>query len=71
MFKLGEIVPSEGSKGTDYYIVVEAGPNPKLELVDDYILRCRIVYYEGEYCTLAEIVNREKQKIISRGYINV
>ncbi len=71
MFKLGEIIPSEGSKGTEYYIVVEAGHRPLLELLDDYIMRCRTVPYEGEYCTLREIVYREKQKIISKGYINV
>lgn len=71
MFKLGEIIPSEGVKGTEYYIVVEEGAKPLLELLDDYIMRCRTVYYEGEYCTLAEIVAREKQRIISRGYINV
>lgn len=71
MFKLGEIIPSEGPKGIEYYIVVEAGDRPLLELLDDYILRCRIVPYEGEYCTLREVVEREKQRIISKGYINV
>jgi hypothetical protein len=71
MFKLGEIIPSDGPKGTEYYIVVEEGTRPLLELLDDYIMRCRMVPYEGEYCTLREIVDREKQKIISKGYINV
>lgn len=71
MFKLGEIIPSEGPKGTEYYIVVEEGARPLLELLDDYIMRCRTVSYEGEYCTLREIVDREKQRIISKGYINV
>jgi hypothetical protein len=71
MFKLGEIIPSEGPKGTEYYIVVEEGTRPLLELLDDYIMRCRTVPYEGEYCTLREIVDREKQRIISKGYINV
>jgi hypothetical protein len=71
MFKLGDIITSTGPKGTDYYIVVEDGTNPKLELVEDYILRCRTVYYEGEYCTLREVLSREKQRIINRGYINV
>jgi hypothetical protein len=28
------------------------------------------VPYEGEYCTLREIVDREKQKILSKGAIN-
>ncbi len=71
MFNLGNIIPCYSSNGTAYYIVVEGGTNPKLELVDDYILRCRTVYYEGEYCTLREIVDREKQRIISKGNINV
>jgi hypothetical protein len=71
MFKLGEIIPSEGPKCTEYYIVVEEGHRPLLELLDDYIMRCRTVPYEGEYCTLREIVDREKQRIISKGYINV
>jgi hypothetical protein len=71
MFKLGEIIQSYSSKGTDHYIVVEDGTNPSLELLDDYIMRCRTVPYEGEYCTLREIVDREKQRIISKGYINV
>ena len=71
MFKFGEIIPSEGPKGIEYYIVVEDGARPLLELLDDYIMRCRTVYYEGEYCTLKEIVDREKQRIISKGYINV
>lgn len=71
MFKLGEIIPSEGPKGTEYYIVVEEGYRPLLELVDDYIMRCLTVPYEGECCTLREIVDREKQRIISKGYINV
>lgn len=71
MFKVGEIIPSESAKGTEYYIVVEAGHRPLLELLDDYIMRCRTVPYEGDYCTLREIVEREKQRIISKGYINV
>lgn len=71
MFKLGEIIPSEGPKSTEYYIVVEASHRPLLELLDDYIMRCRTVPYEGEYCTLREIVDREKQRIISKGYIDV
>jgi hypothetical protein len=71
MFRVGEIIPSESLKGTEYYIVVEAGHRPLLELLDDYIMRCRTVPYEGEYCTLREIVDCEKQRIISKGYINV
>ena len=71
MFKLGTIIPSEGPKGTEYYIVVEEGHRPLLELLDDYIMRCRTVPYEGEYCTLREIVEREKQRIINRGHIDV
>jgi hypothetical protein len=71
MFKLGEIIPSEGPKGTEYYIVVEAGRRPLLELLDNYIMRCRTVPYEGEYCTLREIIDREKQRIISKGYVDV
>jgi hypothetical protein len=70
MFKLGDIVSACGANGTDYYIVVETGSCPHLELVEDYILRCRVVLYEGEYCTLREIVDREKQKILSKGAIN-
>jgi hypothetical protein len=71
MFKLGKIIPSEGPNGTEYYIVVEDGARPLLELLDDYIMRCRTVSYEGEYRTLREIVEREKQRIINKGYINV
>ena len=71
MFNIGDIIPSYSAKGTDYYIVVENGTNPQLELVEDYILRCRTVYSEGEYCTLREIIEREKCKIINRGSINV
>lgn len=71
MFKLGEIIPSEGPKGTEYYIVVEEGRRPLLELLDNYIMRCRTVPYEGEYCTLREVVECEKQRIISKGYIDV
>jgi hypothetical protein len=70
MFKLGDIVSACGANGTDYYVVVETSSCQRLELVEDYILRCRAVPYEGEYCTLREIVDREKQRIISRGYIN-
>lgn len=71
MFKLGDIIPCCGLKGTDYYIVVEDGTNPELELLDDYVLRCRTVYYEGELCTLLEVLEREKSKIINRGNIHV
>jgi hypothetical protein len=71
MFKLGDIIPNYSAKCIDYYIVVETGNNPKLELLDDYIMRCRTVPYEGEYCSLREIVEREKQRMISRGRINV
>ena len=70
-FRVGDIIPSFGPNGEEHYIVVESGTNPKLEKVEDYILRCRTVYYEGEYCTLSEIIAREKKKILHRGNINV
>ena len=71
MFNVGELIPSEGLKGIEYSIVVEAGNRLLLELVDDYIMRCYTVPYESDYCTLREIVECEKQRIISKGYINV
>lgn len=71
MFKLGDIIPCYGLKRTDYYVVVEDGTNPELELLDDYVLRCSTVYYEGELCPLLEVLERKKSKIINRGNIHV
>lgn len=70
MLKLGAIISSESPKGTEYYIVTETGLRPRLELVEDFIMRNYIVPYEDELCTLKEIINREKQKILSGGQFN-
>ena len=72
MFKLGEIVPSYGPQGEEHYIVVEAGRRPLLEKVEDYIIRryC-VIDNDGERYTLAELINREKQKILHRGEVDV
>lgn len=71
MLKLGTIIPGESPKGTEYYIVTETSRRPKLELVEDFVMRNYAVSYDDELCTLKEIVNREKQKILSKGYIDV
>ena len=71
MLKLGAIISSESPKGTEYFIVIETGRRLKLELVEDFIMRNYVVLYEDELCTLKEIVNREKQKILQGGQINV
>ena len=71
MLKLGAIIPSESIKGTDYYIVTETGRRPKFELVEDFIMRTYVVRYDDEFCTLKELINREKQKILSKEYVNV
>jgi hypothetical protein len=47
MFKVGDIIPSNGTKGTEHYIVVESGDKPQLELIEDFIEKlycCRPVY---------------------------
>jgi hypothetical protein len=71
MLKLGTIILSEGPKGTEYYIVTETGRRPKLELVEEFIMRNYVVPYDDEICTLKEIINREKRKILSEGHIDV
>lgn len=40
MFKIGETIPNKGTKGTDYYMVGEAGDKLLFELVDGYIMCC-------------------------------
>jgi hypothetical protein len=72
MFKLGDIIPHRTFEGEEeeHYIVVGVNP-PQLEKVENYILRCFTVPYEGERCTLNEVVAREKDKILSRRKIDV
>ena len=71
MLKLGTIISSESPKGMEYFIVTETGRRPKLELVEDFVMRNYMVPYEDELCTLKEIINREKQKILRGGQVNV
>ncbi len=71
MFRLGEIIPSHGSAGDEHYIVVETGHRSLLEKVEDYIIRNYCVMDHGEQYTLAGLIEREKQKMLSKGEINV
>ena len=71
MFKLGEIIPSYGPQGEEYYIVVEVGHRPLLEKVEDYIIRNYCVVDYGEQYTLAGLIEREKRRMLSKGAVNV
>lgn len=73
MFKVGEIIPINGPKGAEHYIVVESGDKPQLELIEDFIMRnYTVVDHEtGGVYTIKQLVNREKQKMINKGQVNV
>ena len=67
MFKLGDIIKNQvfETEPPTYHIVSRLyGNSPEFESLDDYILRNFTVLYNNERCTLREILEREKQKII-------
>ena len=69
--KLGDIIESCDSTGTNYYIVVEAGQRSLLEKLDDYIIRNRVITTCDVYRTLRDIIAEEKRVIIKKGTIDV
>lgn len=73
MLNVGDIVPSKGTSGITYYIVIESGPQPAFELVEDFIARNYVIQdpETGDLYTLKQLINREKNKIISKGCANV
>jgi hypothetical protein len=67
MFKLGDIIKNQvfETEPPTYYIVSRLyGNSPEFEPLDDYIMRSFTVLYNNELCTLREILESEKQKII-------
>jgi hypothetical protein len=75
MLKVGAIVPErsvDNNEVIDYYIVSEkVGNKPYLELLEDYIMRNFTVLYNNERCTLREVLESEKRKIIEEYENNV
>jgi len=68
MFKVGNIIKNQvfETEEAEYYIVSSLydGRFPKFELLDDYIMRNFTVLYNNERCTLREVLESEKRKII-------
>ncbi len=66
--KIGDILKNQvfETEDAEYYIVssIYDGRIPKFEPLDDYIMHNFTVLYNNERCTLREILESEKQKII-------
>jgi hypothetical protein len=67
MFRLGDIIKNQvfETEPPTYSIVSALHGNiPEIESLDDYIMRNFTVLYNNERCTLREILESEKRKII-------
>ena len=64
---VGDIIKNQvfETEPPTYYIVSRLhGNNPEFESLDDYIMRNFTVLYNNERCTLREVLESEKRKII-------
>jgi hypothetical protein len=73
MLEVGQIICSKDISGEEYFVVVETGHRPLLEKLDDFIIRNFVVCEPstGDFYTLAELIAREKDKIIRNRKVEI
>lgn len=78
MCKVGDIIKSQSFEGEEAeYLVVTSiihngrYPIPKFQSLDDYIMRKCTVLYNNERCTLRDVLESEKLKVIEEYENNV
>ena len=68
MLKVGDIIKNQvfETSEAEYYVVssIYEGRFPRFEPLDDYIMRNFTVLYNNERCTLREVLESEKRRIV-------
>jgi hypothetical protein len=71
MLELGTIIANEETSGTVHYVVTETGRRPRLEKIEDYIIRRYVVQTGDVYRTIGEVIEDEKRYLIRKGEVDV
>ena len=72
MLEVGTIIASKDPTATEYFVVTGiTARRPVLEPLDSFIMRNYVVQTGDIYCTIKELVEDERHKMLQKGVIDV